>query len=236
MLSCTAIASLLTSNAMAKQVKATSSGGNATLFEPLPAFHIRLLELQGRVEGMLRCTVIPYPIDSAPEYFAISYTCGPAEDPDIVGSEQGSEVFTGTRTTVVNGQRFEIGQNLFNCLEVLEPRDRHVYYWIDALCINQDNDAEKSEQVNRMGDIYYEGRLVLVWLGRAYPSTPRVIEMMEVLAEIWEEVRTYGGLTQYVTTLNDPSDPVQSERFGLKGAIIEDWHAFMSFYRRNWFS
>ncbi|RYP69916.1 hypothetical protein DL771_005809 [Monosporascus sp. 5C6A] len=37
--------------------------------------------------------------------------------------------------------------------------------WADAICINQSDDAEKSRQVRRMGDIYKHAKQVVVWLG-----------------------------------------------------------------------
>jgi hypothetical protein len=39
---------------------------------------------------------------------------------------------------------------------------------IDALCIDQENDAERSEQAGRMGSIYKSADRVLVWLGNYY--------------------------------------------------------------------
>jgi hypothetical protein len=37
--------------------------------------------------------------------------------------------------------------------------------WIDAICINQSNDAEKTEQVQMMRKIYERAALVIAWLG-----------------------------------------------------------------------
>ena len=42
-----------------------------------------------------------------------------------------------------------------------KPRD----LWIDAICINQDDDAERSQQVAIMGDIFSQAWRVVVWLG-----------------------------------------------------------------------
>lgn len=40
-----------------------------------------------------------------------------------------------------------------------------VHIWIDALCIDQSNDRERSMQVQIMGEIYARSRGVRVWLG-----------------------------------------------------------------------
>lgn len=37
--------------------------------------------------------------------------------------------------------------------------------WIDALCINQDDDEEKGIQVQMMDRIFQEAKRVAVWLG-----------------------------------------------------------------------
>lgn len=37
--------------------------------------------------------------------------------------------------------------------------------WIDALCINQDDDAEKMLQIHRMRNVYRNATRTLIWLG-----------------------------------------------------------------------
>jgi hypothetical protein len=41
------------------------------------------------------------------------------------------------------------------------------YFWIDPLCINQDDYQERSQQVQIMGDIFQEASIVIAWLGSA---------------------------------------------------------------------
>lgn len=38
--------------------------------------------------------------------------------------------------------------------------------WVDAVCINQTDDPEKSEQVKRMGEIYASAKVVLIRMGK----------------------------------------------------------------------
>ncbi|RDW56510.1 hypothetical protein BP5796_13151 [Coleophoma crateriformis] len=40
------------------------------------------------------------------------------------------------------------------------------YIWIDALCVNQNDNDEKARQVAMMGRIYQSAKSVIVWLGR----------------------------------------------------------------------
>ena len=37
--------------------------------------------------------------------------------------------------------------------------------WIDALCINQNDDSEKVEQLKLMGNIYRFAGNIIMWLG-----------------------------------------------------------------------
>jgi Heterokaryon incompatibility protein (HET) len=39
------------------------------------------------------------------------------------------------------------------------------YFWIDQICVDQDNAPEKSQQIQRMGDIFSRAQLVISWLG-----------------------------------------------------------------------
>lgn len=59
-----------------------------------------------------------------------------------------------------------MGANLLSFLEMAAQHFPDQVFWIDALCINQFDDDEKSVQVQRMGSIYENATDVLIWLGR----------------------------------------------------------------------
>lgn len=65
---------------------------------------------------------------------------------------------------ICDGNVTKITQSLYDALLQLRKRPPQEY-WIDALCINQADDEERSSQVQMMGHIYREAELVLVWLG-----------------------------------------------------------------------
>ncbi|KAK5627368.1 hypothetical protein RRF57_003083 [Xylaria bambusicola] len=56
--------------------------------------------------------------------------------------------------------------------------------WIDALCIDQGNTAERAAQVAMMGRVFSSARRVMVWLG---PSTPETHEAFRFPAG-WDSV------------------------------------------------
>lgn len=59
----------------------------------------------------------------------------------------------------------KIGYSLASALRRLRQRHKSVTLWVDALCINQDNDLEKSQQVTLMTRIYSSATMVQAWLG-----------------------------------------------------------------------
>ena len=65
----------------------------------------------------------------------------------------------------VNGRAMQVGKNLHEFLAISAERFANETLWIDAICINQNDNAEKAIQVQRMGSIYEEATEVFVWLG-----------------------------------------------------------------------
>lgn len=61
--------------------------------------------------------------------------------------------------------------------------------WIDALCINQYDEAEKERQVRNMFHIYRKASTVLVWLGPAGPGTCLGADIINVYDTIWQDDR-----------------------------------------------
>lgn len=118
-----------------------------------------------------------FDLDRSPAYQALSY----------MWKERAEE---GNRKAIlVNGQPLEIWPNLYDFLYAYkelsseEFADRfpackacasspyEAYLWVDQLCIDQANKAEKSQQVQLMGQIYQRATQVVVWLGSEEAST-----------------------------------------------------------------
>jgi len=59
--------------------------------------------------------------------------------------------------------RYSAGHTLRHSIWSLPP-DR-IYFWIDALCIDQSNNQERGIQVQIMSKVYARSVAVLVWLG-----------------------------------------------------------------------
>ncbi|KAF2186080.1 hypothetical protein K469DRAFT_487701, partial [Zopfia rhizophila CBS 207.26] len=70
----------------------------------------------------------------------------------------------------LDGRAFQVRRNLWSCLYYLSLHAEHEawkHIWVDAICINQNDLDEKSEQVPIMGEIYSRATKVYAWLGEA---------------------------------------------------------------------
>ncbi|KAJ5649194.1 uncharacterized protein N7484_002917 [Penicillium longicatenatum] len=66
----------------------------------------------------------------------------------------------------ISGQRVLVRENLSWALRYLRDEKSCRVLWVDAICIDQDNIAEKSMQVQNMTEIYRSASSVLIWLGQ----------------------------------------------------------------------
>ncbi|KAI8716114.1 HET domain-containing protein [Fusarium sp. LHS14.1] len=77
---------------------------------------------------------------------------------------------------ILNGVTFSVRQNLKDALRYLRTHAADTSYWIDAICINQEDVPERNRQVRMMHHIYFRAKTVVVWLGKRYaeyePSLP----------------------------------------------------------------
>ncbi|TKA39063.1 hypothetical protein B0A54_09660 [Friedmanniomyces endolithicus] len=70
-----------------------------------------------------------------------------------------------SREEITYGRLYLSSQNLLDLLDQLREGLSDSWLWIDALCINQNDADERSQQVKIMGDIFRSANLVLAWLG-----------------------------------------------------------------------
>lgn len=72
----------------------------------------------------------------------------------------------GARKTVfINGLPFSITANLVNAIGHLRDENRPLRLWADAICIDQKNLAERTQQLGLMREIYRLGGRTVIYLG-----------------------------------------------------------------------
>ncbi|KAH7093612.1 heterokaryon incompatibility protein-domain-containing protein [Paraphoma chrysanthemicola] len=121
------------------------------------------LSKDGLIQCELRHTTIHHTYD------CLSYVWGRKWDPKWI---------------LINNQPMQIRSNLFNFLASARSK-RHIlqrWLWIDALCINQENNAERVHQVQQMGDIYSNAISILSWLG----TSDRTAAFLRNIASGWD--------------------------------------------------
>ncbi|KAE8382672.1 heterokaryon incompatibility protein-domain-containing protein [Aspergillus bertholletiae] len=86
-------------------------------------------------------------------------------------------------TIFLNGIAFPVTKNLYTALLHLRDPQLARTIWVDAICIDQDNDDEKSIQIPLMRAIYAQADRVIVWLGEAIEDGDNALKRIHRLAE-----------------------------------------------------
>ena len=190
-----------------------------------PSF--RLIRLFKGEDGPIQCELFDawlHDAEDIVEYEALSYTWGGIKKPYEVE---------------VNGRRMSVTENLSLALRHLRYQYQDRILWIDAICINQDNDKERGHQVRQMASIYKRAERVIIWLGRATSETDLILRSMKQLEEesighacndwkasdkrwlnIWSSVQPLLG--------NVREDLMSRQRKGLASLLSRSW------FKRVW--
>lgn len=88
-------------------------------------------------------------------------------------------------TIDVNGAELAVTENLFSALKALRAQSGGLPtpIWVDSICINQMDVAERSQQVPLMGQIYSEASPVRVWLGEECPGVKEAFDLVRDCGE-----------------------------------------------------
>lgn len=81
------------------------------------------------------------------------------------------------------GKKISIGPNCDAALRRLRFVRQKRRLFVDAICLNQQNEDEKEKQVKLMGEFYTLARRVLIWLGEGSAETTRAFKYFRRLYE-----------------------------------------------------
>ncbi|XXG99605.1 hypothetical protein Hte_005946 [Hypoxylon texense] len=139
--------------------------------------HIRLVTLMpGLWSDQISCTIHTVPFDGQQAYETLSYVWGDAKN---------------RKSISLNECDFEVTENLWLAMRRLRSPEAARVIWIDAICINQQDNDEKSHQVAMMGEVYSKCSNCVIWLGEsdeeAEPGVRSVtavkaFELLDILA------------------------------------------------------
>lgn len=140
-------------------VAPNKSLANLTVYEPLDSKLdcTRFVEIEPSTDdgAKISCKLLHVSFGQRPNFVALSYMWGESK---------------AQKKILLNGAEFAVTQNLMDALHHLRGKNtsKGKLFWIDAICINQDDSSEKSRQVRIMHHIYERARSVIVWLGERY--------------------------------------------------------------------
>ena len=115
---------------------------------------------------------------------------------------------------------FYVRPNLGDALRHLRnyPQDQSqnepetLILWVDCICINQNDENEKSTQVSKMADIYKHAEGVWIWLGKANEDSSIGMDFVSRIPGLERDTG-----------------------FSVKGSSAQQWSAFIALMRREWF-
>ncbi|KAK4965330.1 hypothetical protein LTR42_012084 [Elasticomyces elasticus] len=160
---------------------------------PLGKDEVRVLRILDASDDTIKCTLEHVSADRLAfgyKYYALSYCWGTGEaDSEII----------------IDGKVFFITANLFCALQAVR---RYMNYsaqsanaiwaidalWADAICLDQANDEEKSDQVQRMHRIYRSAVEVIVWLGEEADGSSWAMMLLQWLKDSCFPLSGYHGL------------------------------------------
>jgi hypothetical protein len=140
-------------------------------YEPLPpnekAIRMLIVLPSSDNESQVQCKLVKFDLEvmmalgiTRYPFAALSYVWGNKIPP---------------QTVLLHGKEVTITPNLGAALRNFRDTRLPVMLWVDALCINQADDNEKSHQISLMGLIYHRAGHVLMWLGQETVGTGHAV-------------------------------------------------------------
>ncbi|KAI0423746.1 heterokaryon incompatibility protein-domain-containing protein [Xylaria sp. FL1042] len=214
---------------------------SSQLYERLPSEDaFRIVEvLPGLYDDPIVCRLHVALISEAMlSYTALSYTWKlDFETPYIRALEQSLPKVS----ISCNSFEVPIGRNLFQAIKRIRQPLASVMLWADALCINQNDVQERTQQVRKMASIFKNAFQLVIWLGEnnnnsydgdapsmAFPGLCRIVNR-------WREREDHSGripIATYSSVFPDQTCDTFDEPLA---ADDEIWSDILHFYNRRWF-
>lgn len=184
---------------------------------------IRLLRFQPVQDDgdVISAALKVFSLDSAPAFYAISYTWGSAAHTTLIKINE-------TAATVRPNCSFALWQTRLHFPDA--------FVWLDAICINQDDLEEKSVQVALMGDVYAKAAKVLACVGPADACSDEIRDaLLDLDAALLPSLEgAFDDENAEEQAYRDEWCPPRGEDYARK--ICEDHYTFLSreYFRRVW--
>ncbi|KAL9597517.1 MAG: hypothetical protein Q9219_005100 [cf. Caloplaca sp. 3 TL-2023] len=207
-------------------------------YEPLPGEGwMRLLKLERPDDhDQIHVTLTNYRIDDEIEYSALSYTWGPPKASEYDDELNQKRYYEQSTQILVNEQPLLVGLNLYEFFLRLRDSTIDVLLWIDAICINQGDDFERSSQVNAMSEIFGNCSELIIWLGEEDAETKETAELIHTIT-LAASQRDPRGRSINLRSLGfwGFDNPEALRSIGLPPITRDQWWGLVHFYNRRWF-
>ena len=196
----------------------------------LPKDSIRLLALlPGNRSAPLQCKLHRADVPgvnspkgaSGPTFEALSYAWG---DSNLC------------QNLYCNNSVIKITQSLFDALIHLRHPKKTRTLWVDAVCIDQDNNDEKIEQIPLMKDIYQHASCVVIWLGLADKSSGRALDLIRLAAKcLRQECGKSMPTSIWARRFREPFSDDRNKQWGFPPKEdLKSWPV-AAIFERSWF-
>ncbi|KAH8676496.1 heterokaryon incompatibility protein-domain-containing protein [Tricladium varicosporioides] len=204
---------------------------------------IRLIELHPPSANKISFSIHATEINNTPPYDALSYTWG---DPrcSYLEAEPDSSYYQANILAICNGRSIMIRRNLRDAMRMLQTasfaqlgRSKQRYIWIDALCIDQTNMTERSEQVMLMTLLYQKAESVIAWIGLEDATTQDALVVVDRLSSVSPTDMFNASADIYrVITAEDMLNPQSyHSKLGIDPITEQHWIAWVAFLHRPYF-
>ena len=196
-------------------------------FKELPEYHIRVVKIKpGDAQHPLRLKLqIVDPRNF--KYTALSYCW----DLDHTAQSDASYGPVGvTQSVPVSGTDVKISQSLYDALCQIRDVQSDVPIFVDALCINFEDERERTEYLEIMGHIYARAASVVVWLGKKDRESNEIMLIMRKLVNAidWRKI---GDGSAY-----NFRDPRFFSNIGMEPLTLKQWRQIHDFCQMRWFT
>jgi hypothetical protein len=179
----------------------------------------------------LHGTLQAFDLDKAPPYCALSYTWG---HPYIDFNSSEPEVLPEISSYITcNGAVLRVTDNLHSALAYLSTTKDFGHLWIDAICINQSDEAEKAAQIAHMDVVYAGATQVLGWLGFPHFCASSIVWATTELVERFSRHEMY--LSRRPWPADTLYDPAMDAYFGVDDLAVTLLGAYFFYLACRWF-
>ncbi|KAH6668539.1 heterokaryon incompatibility protein-domain-containing protein [Halenospora varia] len=165
------------------------------IYRRLEDFEIRVLEVLPGDEEIVRCRLKYTSLIAPRDYNALSYTWGTTSQ---------------LRYIIVNGYHLQVTENCEAALRELRReislKQKQQIIWVDAICINQTDVSERTQQVRLMRHIYHKCQKLIVWLGPEGDGSSDAVKSMKAMAAALDD----GTIARLGLEMDSSSDAVKS--------------------------